>query len=283
MPRDRRTRTGYAARVESAAEDGQSAASGDAALGPRPQYPIESVDNALKILLLLGERRSIRLTDVSEILDVASSTAHRLLAMLQYRGFVRQSGRTRAYEPGPALTTIAFSILRQGDIRGQMRPYVERLSASLGETVHLGRLEGTLVTFVDSVESPRAVRVASRLGVTMPAHCTSSGKAVLATMTDDDVRALYPAEELPGLTENSIATRSDLLSQLARVREQGYAGSIEESEEGVASIAVCIGEYADTRYALNVSAPLSRMNDTTRPEIIDEIRRTATEVAGLFH
>ena len=66
------------------------------AAGPRPQYPIESVDNALKVLLLLGERSSLRLTDVSQYLGVATSTAHRLLAMLQYRGFVQQDPKSKA-------------------------------------------------------------------------------------------------------------------------------------------------------------------------------------------
>ena len=84
-------------------------------LGPVPQYPIESVDNALKVLLLLDERPELRLTEVSEHLGVASSTAHRLLAMLQYRGFVHQDRATKAYRPGPALTRIAFSVLERLD------------------------------------------------------------------------------------------------------------------------------------------------------------------------
>jgi hypothetical protein len=60
-----------------------AASDGAASAGRVPQYPIESVDNALKVLLLLGERSELRLTEVSEYLGVASSTAHRLLAMLQ--------------------------------------------------------------------------------------------------------------------------------------------------------------------------------------------------------
>ncbi|WP_414777167.1 helix-turn-helix domain-containing protein, partial [Escherichia coli] len=78
--------------------------------------PIESVDNALKLLLLLGEKNELRLTDASKHLGVATSTAHRILAMLQWRGFVRQDPRTKTYGPGPSLTTIAFSVLRKMDI-----------------------------------------------------------------------------------------------------------------------------------------------------------------------
>lgn len=74
------------------------------AYGPTPQYRLESVDNALQILMLLVTRTEIRLTDVSVHLGVASSTAHRLLAMLQYRGLIRQDPRTKAYQAGQAWT-----------------------------------------------------------------------------------------------------------------------------------------------------------------------------------
>src|ERR1700748_3491272 len=94
---------------------------------PVPQYPIESVDNALKILLLLGERSELRLTEVAVYLGVATSTAHRLLAMLQYRGFMRQDPRTRIYLPGTALTGVALSILQRFDVREVLHPFVEAL------------------------------------------------------------------------------------------------------------------------------------------------------------
>lgn len=248
----------------------------------RPQYPIESVDNALRILLLLGDRRSIRLTEVSEYLSVASSTAHRLLAMLQYRGFVRQVEGSRAYEPGPALTTIAFAVLRQTDVRARVHPVLERLSASLGETVHLARLDGNTVTFVDSVESARAVRVGSRMGLTMPAHCTSSGKALLATLDDSAVRELYPKEKLTGLTSHSITKRSVLLRQLAEIRRVGFATSDEESEDEVTSVSVSLGEYGGARYTVNVSTPKSRMSDATREEIAAALAHAVDEVAAFF-
>ncbi|PTR45004.1 IclR family transcriptional regulator [Rhodococcus sp. OK611] len=248
----------------------------------RPQYPIESVDNALRILLLLGERRTLRLTEVSEYLSVASSTAHRLLAMLQYRGFVRQSDGAKTYEPGPALTTIAFAVLRQSDVRARLHPLLERLSAEVGETVHLSRLDGTAVTFIDAVESRQAVRVGARMGITMRASCTSSGKALLSLLDDQALREMYPSPRLEGLTGNSVTKRSVLLRQVAEVRENGYATSMEESEAGVASVAVPLGEYAAARYALNVSTPKDRMLDANRAEIVAALRKTADEAAEYF-
>jgi DNA-binding IclR family transcriptional regulator len=225
-----------------------------------PQYPIESVDNALKLLLLLGERSEIRLTDASRYLGVASSTAHRLLAMLQYRGFIRQDSRTKAYGPGPALTGVAFSVLGRMDIPRSARPILEELSESLGETIHLAVLEGATVRFLDAIESSRAVRVASRLGRAFPAHATSTGKALLAELNLDELHRLYPDESLSQVTSKSISRRSELERQLERVRRHGYAVNREESEEGVASVAVSVPSRAPgLRLALNAAAPVSRL------------------------
>lgn len=251
---------------------------------PAPQYPIESVDNALKILLLLGDRSELRLTDVAEYLRVASSTAHRLLAMLQYRGFVRQDPRTRAYLPGTALTGVAFSILQRFDVRDVLHPFVESLNRDLAETVHLAILDGTTVRFIDAVESPQATRVASRLGKLMPANCTSTGKALLAELTDDDLQRLYPAEELPGLTPNSIRTRSALEKELEKVRRLGYATSNQESEDGVCSVAVALPSgQAPMRLALNVAVPVYRMDARLTERIAAALKSAAAESAGLLH
>src|SRR6201995_2054077 len=103
------------------------------AYGPTPQYPLESVDNALQILMLLVTRSELRLTDASLHLGVASSTAHRLLAMLQYRGLIRQDPKTKAYQAGPSLDLLAFTVLKRLDVRDRGRPVREKLKADLQE------------------------------------------------------------------------------------------------------------------------------------------------------
>lgn len=226
-----------------------------------PQYPIGSVDKALKLILLLGDQPQIRLTDATKYLGVASSTAHRLLAMLQYRGFVRQDPVSKAYHPGPALTSVAFAIFSRIDIEGAAKPVMRRLSERLKESVHVGMLDGANVRFIAATEGPTAVRVASRLGRTMPAHCTSTGKALLARLSDREIDQLYPDEELERVTAHSVGTRTELLAELSRVREDGYAVNREQSEEGVASVAVPIPTRAPgVLLALNVSAPVHRLS-----------------------
>ncbi len=105
----------------------------------KPAYPIASVDNALRLLMLLRKQTRVRLSEASEHLGVAHSTAHRLLAMLAYHGFVRQERDSRAYVAGPALVEIGLAAIRQMDIRLHARPVLEDLAARFAETAHLAR------------------------------------------------------------------------------------------------------------------------------------------------
>lgn len=243
---------------------------------PVPQYPIESVDNALKLLLLLGEQSEIRLTDATRYLGVASSTAYRLLAMLAYRGFVRQDPGSKAYRPGPALTGVAFAVFGRLDIPRLAAPILGELSERLRETAHVGMLDGAGVRFVAAVEGPTAVRVASRLGRTLPAHCTSTGKAMLAQLSEPELERLLPGAELQRITDHSIGSRTQLLDELSRVRDHGYATNREESEEGVASVAVAIPTRAPGLHlALNVAAPVHRLAEADYPAVAAELAQAA--------
>src|SRR4051794_3258667 len=249
---------------------------------PAPAYPIASVDNALRLLVLFRDRPRVRLSEASEYLGVAHSTAHRLMAMLAFHGFVRQEPDSRAYVAGPVLTEIGLAAVRELDIRLHARPALEQLAAALGETVHLAVLEGDSVRYLDAVESPRALRVAARTGTTLAANCTASGKALLAELPDAEVAALFPGPAaLPRLTERSITSRSALLAELRKVRAAGCAVNAEESEEGVASVAIAVrGRPHLPVAALVVSAPLSRMTELAAEKIKNELREQAAWLEG---
>ncbi len=250
--------------------------------GQEPAYPIASVNNALRLLLLFRSQPRVRLSEASEHLGVAHSTAHRLLAMLAYHGFVRQEQDSRTYVTGPALVEIGLAAVSQLDIRSRARPALERLAGSLGETVHLAVLEGANVRYLDAVESSRALRVAARTGAASAANCTASGKALLAALPEAEVSAMFADEAaLPRLTPRSITSRSALLAELRQVRADGCAVNREESEEGVASVAVAVhGPRQAQAAALTVSAPVSRMTEAARQRIKQELQVQAAWLAA---
>ena len=256
----------------------------DEPAGQRPAYPITSVDNALRLLMLFRGQPRVRLSEASEHLGVALSTAHRLMAMLAYHGFVQQDQDTRVYVAGPALVEIGLAAVRQLDIRMHARPVLERLAADLGETVHVAVLERGNIRYLDAVESSHALRVAARTGSVLAATCTASGKALLAALPDGEVAALFPDDaSLVTLTAKSITTRSGLLKELRAIRERGFALNREESEEGVASVAVPVpGPRSVPVAALVVSAPVSRMTDETARAIGGRVCGEAARLAALL-
>jgi len=247
----------------------------------KPAYPIESVDKALTLLLLLRERRALTVSEAGRELGVAASTAHRLLAMLQYRGFVAQDPATKAYTLGPVLAELGLAAVRGMDIRAQARPVMERLVAEVGETVHLGVLRGTDVLFLESVESARALRVADRTGMTLPAHASAVGKALLADLPVEQRYMLYPDATLPAFRPNTITSRADLDQALATVRERGYATNADESEVGVSGVAAPIRDSTgQVRAALTVSAPTSRLTEAEIAAIAPATIRAAAEIGA---
>jgi DNA-binding IclR family transcriptional regulator len=227
---------------------------------PRPTYLIGSVDSALRLLHLFLVRDRIRVSEAAVELDVAPSTAHRLLAMLQYHGFVAQDGRGHDYVAGPDLIRFGLAAIKQLDIRQQARPIMEALSAAVDETVALGILQGTNVLYVDGVESTRALRVAVRTGALIPAHAIAMGKALLAWSPPERLKELFPKEPLPRVTDRTLPTKRELLADLEAVRNRGYAQSKGESEDGVASIAVPIfNEAGELRATMSIAAPALRV------------------------
>lgn len=248
-----------------------------------PKYPIESVDNALRLLLMIAAQRQVRVSEASAELGTAVSTAHRLLAMLSHYGFVVQDPETKAYKAGHVLIRVGLAAVHSLDIRELMSPYLEELRDETGETVHAAISEGAEVLFIDCAESPMALRVASRVGTKMLAHCTSIGKAWLACESDDFLRGLYPSPKLPGLTAQSITSRAKLMTELAEIRQLGYARNAGESEVGVGSVssAVC-DQHGKPVAAISVSVPLPRMNDERWEELARAVQRTARAIAAIL-
>jgi DNA-binding IclR family transcriptional regulator len=157
---------------------------------------------------------------------------------------------------------------------------LEHVAALTGETTSLQILDGTQARFVDSVESVNAVRVGSRVGVSLPAHIASGGKAMLACMSDRALLTLYPAEDLgPALTSATITSRTALLEELDTIREQGYAVNHGESASGLIAVGVAIrGSDQVPVAALTTAAPATRTAPANVREIASVLQEAAREI-----
>lgn len=236
-----------------------------------PQYPIASVDNVLRLILMLRDRPQLRVADAADALGVAHSTAHRLLAMLAQHGFVRQDLHSKWYVAGDTLVDVGLAAVRNLDVRRIARPLLERLSLETGETVHAGVLDDSTVRYVDAIESSHVLRVTGRTGMALPAHCSSLGKAMLAEITPERLRELYANHQLVQLTDRSIGSFDDLAALIDQVRRQGYAVNLEEAEAGVGSVAVAVPTDLGPNklLAIGCSAPVARLSASRIEQIAE--------------
>jgi DNA-binding IclR family transcriptional regulator len=219
-----------------------------------------SVDNALRLIRLLAQHRALRLSEVSDLLGVAPSTAHRLLSSLRLQGFAEQDVRNGPYRPGPVLRELGQAALHNLDVRQVLRPVLERLWERTGETVSLGVLEGRDIRFVDGIESARTVRVGNRTGVLIPAHCTAAGKAIMAVLSDVEFDRRFAGRGLERRTRATISSWPDLRKELAAIRKAGFAMNVEEGESGVSAVGAAVRDVTGTPVAsINVVLPSTRM------------------------
>ena len=242
-----------------------------------PRYPVDTVHNALRLLQLLASAGEVRVSRVAEALGVAVSTAHRLVSQMEYDDFVSQDPVSRLYRAGPALAKLCTD-LAPTEPTGYAGTVLRELATRLGETVSLQVLRGSGVLFLSSYEAPQLLRVSSRAGAVLPAHCVSGGKALLALLTEDEILHRFPNETLEVLTGSSIALRADLFHELEVVRKQGYAMNFGESEVGVSGVAVAVAVPNMAPRALAVAAPRARLS---KPRVA-EIVRTLSEYAPLI-
>ena len=244
----------------------------------RADSPIGSVDNALRLLLLLNARGQLRVMDVADNLGVARSTAHRLVTALLQRGFATQDAR-KIYRPGPALLQLQSPSINSPDVRAATHAHLERLHREVGETCHLAVLEGNGIRFIDCVESPEVPRVGSRVGMLLAAHTTSIGKALLAELSPSAFLALYP-RGLPTTRGSEIASRARLQRELATIRRCGYAVNRREADPGIKAVGACLRSIDGTALAgVGVACPTNRCPDGRIPELVEAVQR-AVEAAS---
>ena len=234
-------------------------------------YTVESVDNALRLLLMLQSEGSVRLSDAATELGVARSTVHRLLGTMVSRGFAVQDERRR-YVPGPAFFASSSYPVNARLLRSVARPHLTRLSEQVQETTHLLVRDGSAVRFVDSVEGSQALRVGGRVGVTLPAYLTSGGKALLAELDRSQLDQLYADDPLA-------PPSAALIRTLAAVRRRGYGTNVGETERGLSAVGVCVRTPDGAAVAaMTISAPSLRLTRARMPEMATAIRDAVRQV-----
>ena len=227
------------------------------------------LERMIDILAALGEPESTRngglgVVRVAELVGREKSQVSRALRTLHQAGLVERDPATREYRLGWRLFALAA---RVGDQRllALGPPVLHGLVAALGETAHLTVLEGGEVLTVASEASPSVVRAIEWTGRAVPAHCTSSGRALLLDHDAGSLRGLFGAEDLRAAGPRAPRDVDALARRIAAARAQGYAVVDGEFEAGLVGVAAPVRDFRGRIVAaLNVSAPTFRLGPRLR-------------------
>lgn len=219
---------------------------------------VRAVERALDILLCFsGTETELGLSDIAKKVDLHKSTVHRLLASLENKGFIRRHPHTEKYRLGWSVLELVSNVYQSDDLSTIVLPEMTRLRDVLGETISLYIRAGNERIRIQAVESTQPVRRVANIGQRFPLYVGASGKILLAWCERNSVLQLFTDPSWPqDLDQN------EFLAALDKVRENGFAVSIEERESGAAAVAVPIfSRDGSVIAALSVSGPVGRFTE----------------------
>jgi IclR family KDG regulon transcriptional repressor len=239
---------------------------------------------ALAVLDRLSRRRATSLEELSREVQLAKPTVYRFLLTLQELGYARRVDGERW-----AMTLKLFNVgsraLDHLDLHAVAQPIAVELAEALGETVHMGVLEGNAAVYVLKIETHHTIRMFSRVGRRIPLHCTAIGKVLLAFARDEEREAALQGVRLLAHTRRTLTTRAALNAELERIREQGFALDDQEHEEGIHCIGAPVFDHAGAVVAgLSASWPGFRYQRDREGALIDRVQADAARIsASLGH
>jgi PcaR/PcaU/PobR family beta-ketoadipate pathway transcriptional regulator len=247
---------------------------------------VEAIARGLKVLSALTESESeLTLTQLSQRLGSSKSTMQRLTYTLQRLGYLDRNPETKKFRFGPKALTFAFSVIRGFDLRKAARPYLERVSREIGETVNLAILDGPEIVYVERIKTEQILNINLHVGSRLPAYCTSMGKAMLAFLPENQLENILGETEFQKQTPSTVVSKETLRQELALVRKRGFATNNEELSLGLRSVSAPIRNFTgEVVAAVNISVPSIRISkdvlETTFAQKVVETTNAISRVLG---
>lgn len=239
-----------------------------------------AVEKTLAVLDALGDHE--RIADIVTATGLHKSTVHRILQDFARLGFVRVTGRG-TYEGGPRILRLAGRVLARTDAAERAAPELHALQERCGGTVHFAVLDGDEAVYVAKVEGNKPYRMASRIGMAVPLHCTAIGKAALAELPEDEVRALLRRAPPRVRTSATIADPDRLVEHLRAVQARGWAVDEEENEAGVRCVGAAVADHTHRVIgAVSVSQLVADVGGRGPDELGPEVAATARAISRLL-
>ena len=243
----------------------------------------ESVSSVLKvfgILQALGEQKAIGVTDLSQRIMMSKSTVYRFLQTMKSLGYVNQEGENDKYTLSLRLFELGAKALEHQDLIEIADLQMRKLAKLTKETVHLGAMEEGSIVYLHKIDSEYNLRMYSRVGRRRPLYSTALGKVSLAWLDEVEIRAIMQPVEFVQYTELTVKDIDQLLTQLADVRQKGYAEDNEEMEIGLRCLGVPIyNRLGQIIAGLSMSFPMVRFSEDQKDNLVAMLHQTAAHIS----
>ena len=206
-------------------------------------YLINSVIRVTDILEeMVKNGGDVRIKDLSETLGVTKSTIHRFLTTLEYKGYVEQK-EDGTYRLSLKLFEMGNTMLSSLDLHSCSLPLLQELNKRVGEAIHLVILDKGDAVFINKLASHPALVTYSYIGKRIHAHSLGSGKVLLAYLSEEELESIIAEKGLPSYTPYTITSKEKLKFELAQIKKQDLAYSMEEYQMGVVGVAAPIKNH----------------------------------------
>ncbi|QPP09022.1 IclR family transcriptional regulator [Streptomyces bathyalis] len=245
---------------------------------------VPAVTRALDVLeLFLDCEGTLSAPEITRKLQLPRTTVHELVTTLTARSYLEQPpDQPGRYRLGVRGYQLGSRYAEKLDLAAEGQRVARSVADTCDETVHVAILEGRDVIYIAKVDSTHAVRMVSAAGRRLPAHCTSVGKMLLASLPDEELEAtLAGGDPLVAMTPRSITSPQELRKALAEIRERGVAVEQQESNPDVSCVAAPVRDAGGKVVAaLSISVPTVRWSEERRGELESLATKGAAELSG---
>lgn len=237
----------------------------------------------LEVIAARDQRYSLQ--DLLEETGLPKPTLHRMLQQLEAAGLLRREVDGRHYGTGTRLRRLAENLLLNDTHHGARRVVLRHLVEAVGESCNITALSGSEVVYLDRVETAAPLRFYLHPGSRVPAHCSASGKVLLAQMSAAQRQRLLGHAPLEKYTANTITDPTRFEREMARVKAQGYALDDEEFLPGLLCLAVLVpapaGNAGLSNLCIAVQAPIVRLSAAKAKKLLPDLQAAAAALSRI--
>ncbi len=246
---------------------------------------VKTVDRLVRILDCFSPGQPTwSLAELSVHLGLPKSTLHRFLVSLESHGILRRDPSDKRWRLGYRISVWGSLAAESTGLRHIARPVMRDLVAATGETAILTTYHEHEVICIEKVETSHSVRMTLDVGTRRFPHAGASSKALMAYLPEEEIQAIIQDKGLPKLCTNTITDSDELVAELARIQERGYAMSCEETDQGAWGVATPIrGRESEVVAAIGVAGPSSRFTDELLQQYVALCRQAAYRISTLLN